>query len=100
MKVTCVNDSNRPSDFPLSKWIVKGEEYTVIDIFYAMPQDIECVKLEEINLSGLAYDGFAAYRFELSSGIEKQNEYVIPYKVKDMQPKPHILELVELRTNL
>ena len=30
LRVTCINDSNRPKQIPPEKWIVKGEHYTVI----------------------------------------------------------------------
>ena len=63
MKKICVNASNRPSDFPESKWVVEGNEYTIIEQFTAMPANVPCVVLEEIDMEGTGYNGFAAYRF-------------------------------------
>lgn len=66
MTVICINDSNRPNEIPLSKWIKKGNEYTIIDIIKCNIQGGKrALVLEEIDLSGCEpYKGFDESRFE------------------------------------
>jgi len=64
VRVLCVNDSGRPEDIPVSKWLKKGSKYNVIDSFKDMNGMLLFV-LEEIDIASLGtlYKGFAAYRF-------------------------------------
>lgn len=51
--VVCVNDSARPNEVPASKWIVKDQQYTVVEISrLAADQGKIGFKLAEINLAG------------------------------------------------
>lgn len=64
-KVVCINDKNRPEVIPTSKWITKGEIYTVIE---ASPLHIQHgmigFKLEEKNIDDcIPYQYFDATRF-------------------------------------
>lgn len=61
----CIDDSNRPDEIPLEKWIVRGERYHVIYTTHVSPQDIIGVHLSEINLTEneLPYEYFNIRRF-------------------------------------
>ncbi len=65
MRVRCINDSNKPSDIPDSKWIIKDLIYTVVDEFKALPEEVDTYILSEIDLEGTAYGGFSADRFDI-----------------------------------
>lgn len=78
MKVICINDEGRPEAVPLSKWIKKGEEYTVIDLIRCgmQPGRPFAYVLAEIDLSGCDYyKGFSVHRFavpEIMDALEKE----------------------------
>lgn len=78
MKVTCINDSNRPNEVPLSRWIKKDEEYTIVKIDKMVQQGgIGGVKLEELNNDDLypwSYFNINRFTFsqkQLDEAIEK-----------------------------
>ncbi len=79
--VQCINDSHKPESIPLSLFVVKGAEYTVIEVS-TDTNGIEFYKLLEINLSVLqnSYKGFASYRF---APIENTNKVVKQYQTVD-----------------
>lgn len=66
-KAYCINDANRPSDIPTSKWVKKNELYTVIDVARLMIQGGRIgFKLAEVNLDGCApYEYYDATRFAI-----------------------------------
>lgn len=65
MKVICINDSNRPSDHPLSKWVIKDNIYTVIEAHkLGLMGGALGVQLEEIDLTGERCTYFLASRFK------------------------------------
>lgn len=66
MIVICINDSNRPNEIPASKWIKKGNEYTIIDTIKCNVQGGKrALIFEEIDLTGCEpYKGFDESRFE------------------------------------
>ncbi len=70
--VKCINDSHKPESIPQSLFVVKGVEYTVVEVSTDM-NGIEFYKLLEINLSVLqnSYKGFASYRFVKKENINK-----------------------------
>ena len=79
MKVECIDASNRPNDIPVSKWVVKGNEYTVIKASrLTMQGGILGFQLAEIDLSDcVPYLFFAASRFrEKVPPTEKEEEKV------------------------
>lgn len=81
MLVECIDDKFKPNDIPLSQWVVKGREYTVIGVFKMnMQNGILGYELAEINLNGCApYKYYAASRF----------------RVKELKPEVEVTEKVE-----
>ena len=78
MKVVCINDGKRPAKIPESKWIKKGETYTVIK---AVKMGIQAntlgFELEELNLSGcFPYEYYDAKRF-LPEDMVKQEDVAV-----------------------
>lgn len=68
MEVQCLDDSNRPSVIPISKWVKKGNLYNVLEVVKCNVQGgILGFKLEEIQLGAdeLPYKYFAATRFSI-----------------------------------
>ena len=65
MRVKCIDDSNKPSDIPSSKWVKKDTVYTVIDEYKSLPQEIDTYVLAELDLEGTGYGGFSADRFDI-----------------------------------
>ena len=66
MLVECINDSNRPKQVPVEKWIVKGNIYTVIATTHMNLQRNKIgLKLQEIELdqSCFPYEYFDADSF-------------------------------------
>jgi len=76
MKVTCINDSNRPNEIPESRWVKKGVEYTVVQVDKLNAQGgLYGYKLAELNIDDLApYQYFDSNRFspsEYEGGIRR-----------------------------
>lgn len=65
MKLICINDSDRPNDIPMSKWIKKGNHYTAIKFNKMNMQGGALgVQIEEIDLSDcFPHTHFLASRF-------------------------------------
>jgi len=62
--VVCIDDSGRPSDVPLSKWVKKGNRYTIVGQSYMVSYGVYGVFLKEIDLSGCGiYKNFLSTRF-------------------------------------
>jgi hypothetical protein len=68
IKCVCVDDKNRPSKVPPTKWVEKGKEYTIIFTLVVLPQKTLAVQLDEIDLdeSCMPYSFFLANRFAFS----------------------------------
>ena len=74
-RVKCINDSNRPNDIPTSKWVKKGEWYTVIKIDKLMIQGGRIgFKLEELNIDDcFPYQYFDPGRFAIPVDLSEQS---------------------------
>lgn len=66
-EVTCIDDSNKPNDIPSSRWVKKGQTYTVIKVAKMLIQGgLVGFKLEELNIDEFfPYQFFAANRFAI-----------------------------------
>lgn len=65
VKVICIDDSNKPKEIPIDKWVKKDTEYTVIYTVTVLPQKQLAFHLAEIELddSCLPYEYFLSKRF-------------------------------------
>lgn len=65
----CIDDSNRPKQIPQEKWVVYGNQYTIIDLkkMVLMGEGVLGVRLDEIDLdeSNAPYELFLASRFAI-----------------------------------
>jgi len=88
-EVICIDAANRPNDIPTSKWIIKGNDYTVIKVSKMNIQGgILGYQLAEVNLEGCApYLFYAASRFKIKE--------IQPNKTveKELEPEPELSEL-------
>lgn len=64
-RAVCMDDSNRPDGIPTSKWVKRGQEYTVIQVTKMLIQGgMLGFKLEELNIDDcFPYQFFGAWRF-------------------------------------
>ncbi len=71
IEVVCVDDSMRPNEVPLSRWVKRGQTYHIIEIceMTQQPGVMGC-KLEEINNDDL----FPYQYFRLSRFAPAQNQ--------------------------
>lgn len=86
--VVCVNAKKRPADFPIEKWVVEEQIYTVTEKLEMVRQNMAIgYVLKEIDLSSVKnYKAFHSKRFRLATrvdlelynlmkeAVEKQNE--------------------------
>jgi len=68
IEAICENDSNRPKEIPLDKWIVKGKTYHITYTVWSITSKKLGVHLDEIFLdeSCSPYGYFAASRFSFT----------------------------------
>jgi hypothetical protein len=61
----CIDDSNRPKEIAVNKWVKKGNKYNVIYTVRVLPQNEVGVVLSEIELTDneLPYEYFLLKRF-------------------------------------
>lgn len=83
MVVICIDASSRPNDIPTSKWVVKGNEYTVVSVWKMnMQNGILGFELAEINLEGCApYKYYAANRFRVKA---EEPEIALEEKIEEL----------------
>lgn len=64
----CINDSARPSDIPISKWVTEGEVYHIIYATIVLPQGVLAFQIQEIDLDEKCYpyEYFSADRFAIN----------------------------------
>jgi hypothetical protein len=70
----CIDDQDRPSDFPLSKWPVEGETYHIVAATVVLPQGILGFRVNEIKMdtSCYPYKYFSSHRFAIDTDFKKQ----------------------------
>ncbi len=78
-KVVCINDSNKPVDFPAGCWIQKDEIYTVISVQTMANQGgIISFVLQEIKFpSNSKYDSFICERFRPATEDDIEAERLV-----------------------
>jgi hypothetical protein len=87
IKVICINDANRPNDVPTSRWVKKGEDYTIILVEKMnMQNDTLGCKLAEINNDDLfPYTHFALTRFRPLTPNEQMAEESVEELLKETE---------------
>lgn len=94
IKCVCLNDKDRPNEIPISKWVKKDKEYTIIFAIVVLPQRKLGLQLEEIDLdeSCFPYEYFLAERF----GFTKEEFDKLPAFIKECgQTHLSIQELIK-----
>lgn len=68
IKCLCIDDSNRPNEIPISKWVKQNHFYHIIYTVTVLPQEELAFHLSEINLTEneLPYEYFLAKRFAIN----------------------------------
>jgi len=68
VKCVCIDDSNKPSEIPVSLWVVKGKEYHITHIYFHHIQFIQGVELRELKLTEdcYPYESYKLSRFSFS----------------------------------
>jgi len=66
-EVICIDDSNRPKEISIDKWVKKDSKYTIIYTVQCLPQKKIGVHLAEIELTEkeLPYEYFLLNRFSI-----------------------------------
>lgn len=61
----CINDANRPNDFPIKKWVKVGEEYHITYTVVCIPQNVLAFSIYEkpLDETCLPYEYFISTRF-------------------------------------
>lgn len=77
----CIDSKNKPSEIPLEKWVVKGNEYHIVHVFHQYQQNgIKGVELAEHDISDcVPYNCYRLDRFaftpeNLSRLVELMNQ--------------------------
>ena len=67
IRAICIDEKNKPSVIPASKWVKEQELYHILMIFYSIPSKTMAYTLEEIDLdeSCNPYGVFDAKRFAI-----------------------------------
>ena len=86
IKVICIDDANRPNEVPTSRWIKKGEHYTIVRVSHMNLQSrILGCQLEEINNDDLfPYTHFALRRFRPLTEDEVMAETSVEELIKEL----------------
>jgi hypothetical protein len=63
VRVICIDEKNKPSVIPASKWVKEQELYHILMIFYSIPSKTMAYTLEEIDLD----ESYAPYGVFLKS---------------------------------
>lgn len=97
IKCICIDDSNRPSKIPETKWVKEGSEYTLVFATVVLPQRQLAVQLHEIDLdeSCSPFEYFLADRFTFDiKDLNKLQEFIKQCSDMDMSIK----ELMKLKS--
>lgn len=97
----CIDDTNKPNDIPLSKWIKKGEKYHVTDVKACITQNVFGFTLHEKPLDNTCfpYQHFISTRFQFEKdNVQKLAAMIVEiFNKQSSVPKNNINEL-ELQT--
>lgn len=103
LKVVCIDDSNKPLDFPINFWVKKDMVYTVIKVQKMLNQgNIIAFVLEEFELPiECPYDSYLSSRFRLAEedDLEAHNLLQEAYRILEHAEVGELLELSDERLN-
>lgn len=99
IKCTCIDDTFRPNEIPITKWVMKGQQYHINHVFYHPQQGVQGVELVEFDISDcFPYVSYRLTRF----GFDKENLAKLREMIKncselnDIEVKDLIKDLVEV----
>lgn len=91
IKCICIDDSERPGDFPASKWVIKEQEYHITWVVKVLPQNQLAFSLYEkpLDESCLPYLYFLSTRFAINpEDIDTIREmFLLENSVSDIELK-------------
>jgi hypothetical protein len=98
IKCVCIDDKNRPSKIPESKWITKDVEYTLAFAIVVLPQRQLAFQLQEIDLdeSCSPFTYFLANRFAFDPvHLQRLQEFIkecttINLSVKELMKETNV----------
>lgn len=80
IKAICIDDTYRPNEIPLSRWLVEGQEYHITHVYFHVSQSISGVEIAEHDISDcFPYISYRLTRF----GFDKENLVKLAQMVKD-----------------
>jgi hypothetical protein len=85
MPVVCINDSNKPAEIPVNKWVIKNEIYTVVKIINTMDNKKGFI-LKELPLGEdtFPYDSFNPMRFVPATELLIQEKEQVNNAIKEL----------------
>jgi hypothetical protein len=94
MKVICIDDTNRPNEIPLSKWVKKGTVYSVKRVWHIrMKPGTYGLELDGFDMSDcFPYLYFSSVRFAPISDDKAERFASIEEQLKKIEKKPEIIE--------
>jgi hypothetical protein len=71
IKITCINDKNKPNDISNTHWVKQDEEYTPVKIIKSKLSGDLYFVLEEVKPDNPLYGGYNINRFAIMIPIEE-----------------------------
>lgn len=67
IRAICINDKNQPLEVHPDEWIKKGEQYTIVHVYFHPNQSVQGVELKEVKLTKRSrpYETFNLKRFAI-----------------------------------
>lgn len=92
MEVVCIDDTNRPVEIPIEKWLVKDNVYTVLNVVKTLDNNTGFV-LKEITLTddNFPFRCFAHNRFRLKQQYNHERIEII----NDEKAEEAVKELIK-----
>ena len=80
VKCTCIDDTFRPNEINIARWVKKGKQYHINHVFYHPQQGVQGVELVEFDISDcFPYVSYRLTRF----GFDKENLLKLLQMIKD-----------------
>lgn len=71
---TCIDDKNRPADFPLNRWVKEGDKYRITALYICLPQNVLGYSIYEKPCTEdcYPYQYFLSTRFSVTKEAAQQ----------------------------